>query len=76
VPFHATATATGCGASPTYAWDFGDGAAAATADAAHGYATLGPKSWTLTVTAGTETCVDSGTVTIQYPVRRRLSLPH
>ena len=76
VPFHATATATNCGASPIYSWSFGDGASAATADAAHAYATLGPKSWTLTVTAGAETCVRSGTVTIQYPVRRRLTMPH
>ena len=76
VPFHATANATNCGAPPTFAWDLGDGAAAATADAAHTYPTLGPRSWTLTVTADSETCVQSGTVTIQHSVRRRLALPH
>jgi PKD repeat protein len=76
VQFHATATATDCGASPSYAWAFGDGGSAATADAVHAYGTLGPKSWTLTVTAGTETCVRNGTVTIQYPVRRHLVQPH
>ena len=76
VPFHATAIATDCGAAPAFSWDFGDGASASTADTAHGYATLGPRNWTLTVTAGTETCVQSGTVTIRHSVRRRLALPH
>jgi PKD repeat protein len=75
VPFHASATASNCGASAVYSWDFGDGASAATADAAHTYATLGPRSWTLTVTAGTETCVQTGTVAIQHSVRRHLQ-PH
>ncbi len=74
--FHATATASGCGASPAFDWDFGDGTHAATADAAHTYATMGPRTWTLTVTADTETCIQSGTVAIGQAVRRNLSHPH
>jgi PKD repeat protein len=75
-PFHATAIATDCGEAPSYDWDLGEGAHATTADAAHLYATYGPRDWTLTVTAGTETCVQSGTLTIQRSVRRNLALPH
>jgi PKD repeat protein len=76
VQFHAAAIATGCGSSPAFAWDLGDGAHAATADAAHTYATMGPRDWTLTVTAGTETCSKSGTVAIGQAVRRNLSRSH
>ncbi len=72
-PFHAEATATNCGAAPAYDWDFGDGAHAATADAAHQYATMGPHSWVLTVTAGSETCTQSAIVAIGQPVHRHLS---
>jgi len=71
-PFHATASAAGCAPGATFAWDFGDGAHAATADATHLYTSYGPRTWTLTVSAGGQTCVDSGTIDIQHPVRHRL----
>lgn len=74
--FHGTATATDCGSPPAYAWDFGDGAHAATADAQHAYAARGSYPWTLTVTAGTETCTKSGTLAIGEAVRRHLSPSH
>jgi PKD repeat protein len=73
VAFHAEATASNCGASPAFDWDFGDGTHAATADAAHQYVTMGPKSWTLTVVAGSETCTRAGTVAIGKPIRRGLT---
>jgi hypothetical protein len=76
VSFHAGATATDCGSPSAYAWDFGDGGHAATADAQHVYAARGSYPWTLTVTAGTATCTKTGTLAIGEAVHRHLSPSH
>jgi PKD repeat protein len=76
VSFHGEATATDCGAPPAYAWDFGDGSHAATADAQHAYTSRGSYPWTLTVTSGATTCSKAGTLAIGQAVRRHLSGSH
>jgi len=53
-----------CGA-PSYLWTFGDGATSTEADPAHTYADGGTYPWTLTVTAGDQTCYRSGEVYIR-----------
>ncbi len=75
-PFHATAAATDCSSPPTYAWDFGDGSHAATADAQHAYAARGSYPWTLTVTAATKRCTKTGELAIGEAVHRHLSPSH
>ncbi len=65
--FNSTATAIGCGGSPVFSWDFGDGASASGAQVTHSYASAGDFSWTLTVTAGGKSCPKSGTVTVTVP---------
>jgi hypothetical protein len=63
VAFTSSVTVTGCASTPTYAWDFGDGATDTAANPTHVYVTAGTFHWTLTVTAGTTTCTTTGTVT-------------
>lgn len=64
VPFAGSATASGCTGEPAYDWDFGDASAhGSTASSSHAYA-AGTYTWRLTVTAGSETCVREGTVTV------------
>ena len=53
-----------CGPA-SYLWTFGDGVTSTEADPTHTYASAGTYSWTLTVTAGDETCSDSGEVYIR-----------
>lgn len=52
---------------PEYSWSFGDGGTAAEASPQHTYAAAGTYAWTLTVTAGGETCTTSGSVTVAGP---------
>jgi PKD repeat protein len=59
------ASASDCTASPTFYWDFGDGTGGAQGSiVTHAYAAGGTYSWTLTVTAGGQSCSQSGTVTV------------
>ncbi len=59
------ASASDCTASPTFHWDFGDGTGGAQGSiVTHAYAQGGTYPWTLTVTAGGQTCSQSGTVTV------------
>jgi len=53
--------------APEYSWSFGDGGTAAEASPQHTYAAAGTYSWTLSVTAGGETCTKSGSVTVAGP---------
>jgi len=55
--------ASNCGGSPAYLWSFGDGATAATKDAAHTYAAAGTYSWSLAVTLDGRQCGAAGSVT-------------
>jgi PKD repeat protein len=66
VSFAGAATATGCGGSPAYYWDFGDMTAASSLqNPTHTYASAGTWYWQLTVTApGAPPCVKSGAITI------------
>ncbi|MFN7966271.1 MAG: PKD domain-containing protein [Acidobacteriota bacterium] len=62
--FNATATATGCSSSPTYSWLFGDGGSASTASATHAYPFSGTYAWTLTVSAGGNSCNRNGSIVV------------
>jgi PKD repeat protein len=65
VSFASTATLTGsCPGPIAFAWDFGDGATAATQNATHTYAAGGTFTWTLVVTANGLTCSQTGTIKI------------
>jgi PKD repeat protein len=64
VSFAATASASNCGGSPTYAWTFGDGGTSSQQNPSHTYAAAGTYDWTLTVTAGSGNCSKSGSITI------------
>jgi len=57
-----------CGtASPTYAWDFGDGATSSAPSPAHTFSTGGDFNWTLHVGAGGQTCTAQGQVAVLAP---------
>jgi PKD repeat protein len=68
VSFAATAGTGACSATPAYDWDFGDGSAhSALQNPTHTYATAGPRTWTLTVTAEAATCSQSQAISIVVP---------
>jgi PKD repeat protein len=55
----------GCGYPVTYDWDFGDGTAhSSQQNPSHTYATSGTFSWTLTATAGGQTCTKTGSMIV------------
>ncbi len=59
------ASASDCTAGPTFQWDFGDGTGGAQGSiVSHAYTQGGTYRWTLTVTAGGQTCSQSGAVTV------------
>ncbi|MEW6759002.1 MAG: PKD domain-containing protein, partial [Acidobacteriota bacterium] len=62
VNFTGTATPSNCTGSPSYVWDFGDGATSSAQNPAHTYTLPGSYNWTLTVTADAATCTASGTI--------------
>ena len=70
VTFTATASGTsGCGATLTYDWNFGDGSThGTTATATHVYVNPGSYTWTLKVTAGPQSCTQTGTVSVVGPL--------
>jgi PKD repeat protein len=69
LPFSAaTTTTSGCEASPTFDWDFGDGSAhSSEQDPSHAYALEGTYHWVLTVTLDDQSCTSEGDITITYP---------
>lgn len=69
-PFYGSAVVSGCASPASYDWDFGDGTPHGTArDELHTYAEGGTYTWRMTVTAGTATCVRSGSVMVAGPMR-------
>jgi hypothetical protein len=73
VCFEASWTVTGCAEEVSHRWDFGDGSPPATGQtAAHAYATAGARTWTLTTSAGGQTCTTTGTIAISFTPHRVL----
>jgi len=69
VSFVGNATATGCLSFNRYDWDFGDGSAHSTASwPTHAYATPGTYPWTLKVENFTQSCTQTGSITIAEAV--------
>ncbi len=64
VNFTGNATATGCTGTPAYAWTFGDGGTSTEQSPSHIYQADGTYSWSLTVTAGDQSCRKSGSITV------------
>ena len=68
--FLSTADTGECTDTVTWDWDFGDGTAhGATQNASHTYAEGGSFAWHMTATAGSVTCVRTGTLQIAEPAR-------
>jgi PKD repeat protein/photosystem II stability/assembly factor-like uncharacterized protein len=65
VSFSGSATATNCTGESAYGWTFGDGGNSSEQNPNHTFLALGTYTWTLTVTAGTESCGETGTVTVE-----------
>jgi hypothetical protein len=66
--FAGTAAASDCSTPPAYAWTFGDGGPGSVLeDPTHVFVNAGSYPWTMTVTAGTRTCVATGTIAIGGP---------
>jgi photosystem II stability/assembly factor-like uncharacterized protein len=62
--FSSTASMEGCTGTPTYAWDFGDGASSSEQNPGHAYAAVGRYTWTCTVSLEGQTCVQTGEVSV------------
>ena len=65
--FHGEAQTTSCLGPPDFAWDFGDGGAAGSADATHAYTSPGLYAWALTVSREGALCTKSGTIRAVVP---------
>jgi PKD repeat protein len=68
VSFAATASASNCSGSPTYAWSFGDGGTSTDQNPTHTYASGGSYNWSVTVAVDGRTCTQGGTITVSNPV--------
>jgi PKD repeat protein len=66
VSFQATSSLSGsCTGSPSYSWDFGDGATSSLQNPTHAYPAAGTFTWTLTVSlSGAVSCVRTGTIVV------------
>lgn len=64
VNFTATANASGCTGTPTFSWNFGDGATSTDQNPSHTYQAEGTYNWSLTVTVDNQTCTKSGKITV------------
>ena len=63
--FSAAATAVGCSPTVGYDWDFGDGTAHGSGEAAeHSYANPGSYDWHMTASGAGLTCTQAGTITV------------
>ena len=73
VKFGATTTATGCDGAVGYEWEFGDGSPLdALQNPTHVFVAPGVYTWKLTARVGTQTCVKSGSITVNARIRRHL----
>jgi hypothetical protein len=64
IPFRAGATASHCRSTPAFAWTFGDGAAAATAEVTHAYVSASTYAWRVTATADGVESAQAGSVVV------------
>lgn len=64
VSFQGNATASGCTASPGFAWSFGDDETSTEQSPTHIYGSEGTFTWHLVVSADDVTCGESGTITV------------
>jgi len=65
VQFSGSATVSGCTASPTWTWDFGDGSpTSAVEDPTHVYDSAGTYTWQLAVSVDGVFCHESGQITV------------
>ena len=62
--FKATATPANCSGSPTFLWDFGDGASSTEQNASHAYPGAGTFTWRVKVKVDSFLCDRSGTITV------------
>ena len=53
-----------CWGEADFAWNFGDGMTAISANVTHSFSAIGTYNWTLTVTADGQTCTKNGSITI------------
>ncbi len=65
VGFGLSYAAAGCAGSPTFAWDFDDGGSSTLQNPTHTYSAAGTYSWNATVTLGSKTCSDTGTLRVE-----------
>lgn len=65
VYFQAAATAVGCSSSPSYEWDFGDGAAPVNGkNISHTYDAAGSFDWSMTARADGVSCTSAGSIEV------------
>lgn len=65
VSFQSSASLSGCSATISYAWDFGDGSTANQQNASHTYAAAGTYPWTMTASGGgASPCTRSGSIDV------------
>lgn len=64
VSFSASATATDCSGTTTYAWDFGDGGTSSQQNPTYTYGTAGTYTWTVTISMGGISCTGRGEVLV------------
>jgi PKD repeat protein len=65
--FDSTVTSDHCSGSPSFLWDFGDGATSTEADPSHTYTAPGTYPWSLTVSQDGAVCQETGSLTAVVP---------
>ncbi len=67
VSFSASATASYCSGTPSYAWTFGDGGTASGQNPSHTYASAGTYAWSVTATVSGQSSTSSGLISVTAP---------
>ena len=67
VSFSASATASYCSGTPSYAWSFGDGGTASGQNPSHTYASVGTYVWSVTASVDGQSSTSSGTINVSAP---------
>jgi PKD repeat protein len=65
--FQASASATSCTGTPSFAWTFGDGATSTDQNPSHTYGQVGSYDWIVTVSQDGQSCSSSGTLSVTAP---------